>query len=162
MFDRHKSQNLFFELYLEDFNEDLIDVPVLIKNFKDATGQQKNADSSSGQESSWRLTRRFFLIDTKSGISGIDGYVRDDAPMIMRYAKEITLRINLDPVNEEMIFTPLLIINYRERTMDAIKLNPLASVSFRSEYLLESDTAQNAIRGIFIGIMVLFGLIVVI
>jgi hypothetical protein len=80
----------------------------------------------------------------------------------MRYAKEITLRISLDPVNEEMIYTPLLIINYRERTMDAIKINPLASVSFRSEYLMESGTATNAIRGIFIAIMVIFGVLVVI
>jgi len=40
--------------------------------------------------------------------------------MIMRYAKSINLRIKLDPVNEEMIFSPLLIINYRERTQDNI------------------------------------------
>ena len=136
-------------------------MPVLIKNFKDVTGQQRNMDTSAGKESSWRLTRRFFLVDTKSGISGTDGYVRGDTAMIIRYAKEITLRISLDPINEEMIFTPLLIINYRERTMDAIKTNPLAGVSFRSEYLLESDSAQRVIRGIFIGIMVLFGLLVI-
>jgi Meckelin (Transmembrane protein 67) len=134
VFDYHKSQNLFFELYLEDYNEDLIDVPVLIKNFKDFNGILKNSDSSSGKEDNWRLVRRFFLVDTKSGITGTDGYVRGDVPMIMRYAKDITIRIKLDPNNEEMIYTPLLIINYRERTMDNIKLNPLASVSFRSEY----------------------------
>ena len=45
-FDFHKSQNLFFELFLEDFNEDLIDVPVLIKNFKDNNGILKNSDAS--------------------------------------------------------------------------------------------------------------------
>lgn len=75
IFDHHKSQDLFFELYLEDYNEDLIDIPVLIKNFKDFNGVLRNADSSSGKESGWRLVRRFFLVDTKSGISGADGYV---------------------------------------------------------------------------------------
>ena len=120
-FDFHKSQNLFFELFLEDFNEDLIDVPVLIKNFKDNNGILKNGDASSGTEGDWRLVRRFFLADTKSGISGADGYIKGDTPMIIRYAKSITLRIKLDPKNEEMIYTPLLIINYRERTMENIK-----------------------------------------
>ena len=145
VFDYHKSQNLFFELYLEDYNEDLIDVPVLIRNFKDFNGILKNSDTSSGNEASWRLVRRFFLIDTKSGVSGTDGYVRGDSPMIMRYAKDITIRIKLDPNNEEMIYTPLLIVNYRERTMDNIKQNPLASVSFRSEYQMDSATATSAI-----------------
>jgi hypothetical protein len=65
--------------------------------------------------------------------------------MIMRYAKSITLRINLDPENEEMIYTPLLIITYRERTMDNIKLNSLASVSFRAEYQMQSGNATSAI-----------------
>jgi hypothetical protein len=37
-FDHHKNQNLFFELYLQDYNEDLIDIPILIKNFKDSNG----------------------------------------------------------------------------------------------------------------------------
>lgn len=78
VFDHHKSQDLFFELYMEDYNEDLIDIPVLIKNFKDFNGVLRNSDSSSGKEGDWRLVRRFFLVDTKSGISGPDGYVRGD------------------------------------------------------------------------------------
>lgn len=82
--------------------------------------------------------------------------------MIIRYAKSINLRINLDPVNEEMIYTPVLIITYRERTMDNIRINSLATVSFRSEYQMESGNATNAIQGIFIGTMILFGLIVII
>ena len=61
--------------------------------------------------------------------------------MIMRYAKYITLRIKLDPDNEEMIFTPLLIVEYRERTSDNIKSNPLSYVSFRSEYQMDSAAA---------------------
>jgi meckelin len=147
---------------LEDFNEDLIDVPVLIKNFKDNNGILKNADASSGNEGTWRLVRRFFLADTKSGISGADGYVKGDIPMIMRYAKSITLRIKLDTKNEEMIYTPLLIINYRERTMENIKQDPLASVSFRSEYQMDSDSATSGIRITFIVFMAIFGAMVVV
>jgi len=35
---------------------------------------------------------------------------------VIRYAQSITLRITLDPNNAEMIYTPLLIITYRERS----------------------------------------------
>lgn len=82
--------------------------------------------------------------------------------MIMRYAKSITLRIKLDPENEEMIFSPLLIVNYRERTKDNVNLQPLASVGFKSEYQMDSNVAINSIKGIFIAIMIIFGVIVVI
>jgi Meckelin (Transmembrane protein 67) len=61
---------MFFELYLVDYNDDLIDVPVLIKNMQDKDGNKPNTDSSIGQESGWRLTHRFFLFDTKSGVEG--------------------------------------------------------------------------------------------
>ena len=95
----------------------------MIKNFKDINGIFVNSDSSISKESQWRLVRRFFLVDTKSGIAKPEDYMKGgDNPMIMRYAKSITLRIKLDPENEEMIFSPLLIVNYRERTKDNVNL----------------------------------------
>ncbi len=47
-FDHHRYQNMFFELYISDFNDDLVDVPVLIKNMQDKNGNKPNADSSAG------------------------------------------------------------------------------------------------------------------
>jgi len=63
--------NAFFELYLEDANEHLVDVPVLIKNFADSKGDSPN-HSYDGENS--RLTRRFFMYDTISGIKNRNGY----------------------------------------------------------------------------------------
>jgi len=48
----------------------LIDVPVLITNFQDNNAQSPNSDPSVGNEASWRLVRRFFIFDTKSGVEG--------------------------------------------------------------------------------------------
>lgn len=68
-YDHPKNQNMFYELYIKDFNGDLIDVPVLIQNMYDRNGGKPNIDASS-DENGWRLVRRFFLFDTKSGVEG--------------------------------------------------------------------------------------------
>lgn len=125
---------MFFELYLVDYNDDLIDVPVLIKNMQDRDGNRPNLDDSFEKESSWKLSRRFFLIDSKSGVEGQDNYVKGESSSVIRYAKEITLRIKLDPVNPEMIYPPLLIIEYRERRKAVMDTFSVAQVSFTSEY----------------------------
>ena len=101
---------------------------------QDKNGDKPNSDSSAGQESSWRLTRRFFLLDTKSGVEGTDNFAKGESSTVIRYAKEMTLRIRLDPSNPEMMLPPLLIIEYRERTKTMIAQNSLAEVTFRSEY----------------------------
>ena len=63
-YDRPRLQNIFFELYLVDYNGDLIDVPVRIDNQMDGARQTNNKNDSEV----WLLTRRFFLFDTISGI----------------------------------------------------------------------------------------------
>jgi len=80
---------------------------------------------------------------------------------VVRYPKEITLRIKLDLDSEEMIFTPLLIIEYRERTRTRIETNSLASVKFTSEYAMDMTNFWTTIRGLLIGVLVFFGLIVI-
>lgn len=63
--ERPLTENIFFELYLRDYNDDLIDVPILVENSADASGAKPNQQDN---KSSWTLTRRFFLFDTISGI----------------------------------------------------------------------------------------------
>lgn len=41
-YDRPKLENFFFELYLEDYNGDLIDIPALITNIISETGTTPN------------------------------------------------------------------------------------------------------------------------
>jgi hypothetical protein len=58
--------NAFFDLFIEDANKQLIDVPVLIRNYW-APG---NKSPNVGNEivDTWKFTRRFFVYDTLSGI----------------------------------------------------------------------------------------------
>jgi len=82
------------------------------------------------------LTRRFFIFDTLSGVT-IENWP-EGPPSVVRYAKSITLKINLDDHNEEMINVPYLYIEYRERTGVYIQDDSLTEVSFNSEYILST------------------------
>jgi Meckelin (Transmembrane protein 67) len=82
-------------------------VPVFIKNFQDKVGNRPNLDDSTGYEAGWRLVRKFFIFDTKSGVEGADIYRKGEVSTVIRYAKSITMRVTIDPANEEMIYTPL-------------------------------------------------------
>lgn len=101
-------------------NGTLIDVPVLISNFKDASGntpnQELNLDTS-------RLVRRFIISDTISGIDSTGGYLNKKAPTVIRYAKSVKLRVQLDPLKEEHIRRPLLYITYEERLTSSIGIS---------------------------------------
>lgn len=57
---------MFYELYLEDYNGNLIDIPALISNIVSDTGDTPNGQDDSSR---WILTRRFFIFDTVSGIN---------------------------------------------------------------------------------------------
>jgi hypothetical protein len=55
------------------------------------------------------------MYDTVSGIEGTGNYINGGISTVVRYPLDITLRVMLDPNNNEMIYTPLLIVEYRER-----------------------------------------------
>jgi hypothetical protein len=74
-FDHFRNENFVYEMYLVDYNDDLIDIPILITNVRGSAGDEPNADSD---ESRWLLTRRFFMFDTMSGIQ--DGDFPDGIP----------------------------------------------------------------------------------
>jgi len=134
-YDLVKNANMFYELYLLDYNGNMIDVPTLISNVVSDTGNTPNGQNDS---SKWILTRRFFIFDTKSGIK--DGEYPDGVPQVVRYPKTMTLKVQLDQRegNEEMISVPYLFIEYRERTASYINENQdnaLTELSFNTEYL---------------------------
>ena len=81
--------NAFFELYLEDAKKELVDVPVLIKNFRDSDGASPN--SSYNYDTS-RLVHRFFIYDTISGIKQ-GNYVDNASPSIVRFASSVKLTV---------------------------------------------------------------------
>jgi hypothetical protein len=52
-------------------------------------------------------------------------------------------------------------MSYRERSKTGIASNALATVSFTAEYSMNTDSFWVTTKGIFIGLMVLYGIIVV-
>ena len=81
--------NAMFELYIEDENGNLIDVPVLISNFRepgDSSFEEDKLPNKERNSSSNRLVRRFFIYDTISGIDDAGGYESLANPSIVRYA----------------------------------------------------------------------------
>lgn len=64
-FERPKEANFFYELYLVDWDDSLIDVPILIEN----AGSDAGFTNRENDMSKWTLYRRFFMFDTVSGLA---------------------------------------------------------------------------------------------
>jgi len=68
-----------------------------------------------------RLVHRFFISDTISGIESQGGFKSGDKPTtVIRYAKSVKLRVQLDPNKPESIRRPLLYITFEERIANTI------------------------------------------
>jgi hypothetical protein len=86
--------NYLYDIFLEDYNKDLIDVPVRMYMLSDAKKEEET------EMKYWKLYRRFFLFDTITGIAtdpdDFDFTPPSGKPKFVRYAKEISLHISLD------------------------------------------------------------------
>lgn len=80
---------------------------------------------------------------------------------MVRYAKSITLRLTLDPANPEMILTPLLIVYYIERSSTSIAANSVASVSYSTDYQMDTAPFLSVVTGLFIGAMILCAILII-
>ena len=87
--------NTFFDLFILDRNGNLIDVPVLMRNFRDRSANTPNTPNDISDQ--WRLTRRFFIYDTVSGIDTVGGYLNGSIPSVVRWASTIKVKVALDP-----------------------------------------------------------------
>jgi hypothetical protein len=62
--------NTFYELFIEDQRKNLVDVPVLITNYRNRQGKTVNKELVREGPDASLLVRRFFIFDTCSGIAG--------------------------------------------------------------------------------------------
>lgn len=72
----------------------------------------------------------------------------------------MTLKINLDSVNQEMINVPYLKIQYRERSAAFIETNSLAQVSFYSDYFMNTAGFWRGATAAFIAFMIIMVVII--
>lgn len=128
-----EDQNIFYELYVQDSESNLLEVPVLVRNYRYENGKTPNEGFDPIE--SWALVRRFFMIETLTGI--IEGQ-SSDKPKYVRFAKDIRLKIMMDPDVPDQIYRPFLIVEYVE--VDASSLSPGAKfevffgVNYFSDY----------------------------
>lgn len=152
-----KDANAFFELYISDQSKNLVNVPVLISNYIDSTGAMPNTDLNVDSS---KLVKRFFISDTISGIDNNGGYANGAAPKVIRYAKSVKLRVQLDPTVPEHIRVPLLYITYEERLVNTITADTQTSLSYFVDYYADDTNATKSLVGIFIAANILVFLIV--
>jgi hypothetical protein len=90
----------------------------MITNFRDSEGDSPN--TAFDYETS-RLTKRFFMVDTISGITDSGGFFVDARPKFVRLASATKLTVQLDPNADERILRPMLQITYIEREVSVIE-----------------------------------------
>lgn len=61
-----------------------------------------------------------------------------------------------------MIYTPLLIINYRERSQTIIEDYPLASATFTAEYAMDTSKFWHVAKTLFIILNVMFVVLLIV
>jgi len=125
-----KQTNIFYDMFLEDYNGDLIDIPVYIKNLN-------NVRNKDVEKSKRVLSRRFFIFET---ITGVVTGQENEPPKYLRIATSIKLKIRLDEKNPEQIYPPFLEIQYMEIAKSSWETDPFIPVGFTTEYF--SDTGD--------------------
>lgn len=78
---------------------------------------------------------------------------------MIRYPKNIILKVNLDLTMQETLDVPFLYIDYLERTASYIAGNSLTTVSFSTEYMMSTTSFWRGATAVFIALMVIFGII---
>jgi Meckelin (Transmembrane protein 67) len=113
--NKFNQANYFYEVFLVDTDGSLIDIPVLVTNMMTSSGTQPNQQEDA---SKWLLTRRFYLFDTISAVR--ENEYPSGVPTSIQYASNIELLVNLDNINEEKLYVPLLKVTYRSRAVSII------------------------------------------
>jgi hypothetical protein len=138
--------NAFFELYIEDSRGNLIDVPVLIHNFRDSTGALVNVKEDYDTN---RLVHRFFIYDTISGIESRIGASQDidsilaQKAKVVRFASSVRLTVTLHEDQAEKISKPLLEITYKEIETELVTAKTTTEVSLFVDYFEKGALVEN-------------------
>jgi len=142
--------NIFFELFIQQADNELIDVPVLIRNLRDGE-KQPNLETKDQyiDLDNAKLTHRFFIYDTVSGIDNVNGYARGDKAKVFRLATKVALTVEMDSNENEKINRPLLELTYEEVKIEFTESSTLP-VSFLSDYYQGFQKLWKAMVIIFI------------
>ena len=126
--------DVFYDLYLKDYNGDYIDVPVKINNYVDSTGSKPNQSSNS---KNWKLTRRFFIYDTMSSLEGTDAYKNGGYGTYIRWLSKVNIVVELKNDHTDTIYVPYVELEYSSKAKVYIPSSSTSTVSFKTSYKMD-------------------------
>ena len=141
--------DVFYYLYLVDSSGNYIDVPVKINNYVDSSGNYPNKGSNS---QNWKLTRRFFVYDTKSGLEGTNAYVNGGYGTYIRWLSKVNIIIELTNDHTDSIYVPYVELEYSSKAKVYIPNSSTTLVSFKASYKMDPSNFW-LIALIFFGIL---------
>ena len=130
-----REANTFFEVFLEDSNGELIDIPVIMTNWdsgkktiEDPSRSRPNINHDSIVDE-WQMVRRFFIIDTITGIKDVK-----TEPSYVRWAQTLEFKIQLDQNKEGSIYRPYIVVYYQEKNVETITKGTQYPIIYLYEY----------------------------
>ena len=151
-------ETFFYDLYLiDESSQSLYPVPVRVRNLLNEDGEEINNNIHPRQTINDEFVRRFFLYDTITGLStnspSESEVYEDEAmyveggskvlPVIVRYAKFISIRITSQISSASKIYPPILEIEYDTRLQSEVfdELTPaMCYEDFTFDMLYTMDT----------------------
>lgn len=125
-----------YELLIKD-GDKFVDIPVAISNLKDASNQRPN-NGKIGPEG-LTLTRRFILVDRKTGVSGAKSceFVDQIRPEIITFLSSALLIVEGQTGVSDRIFKPYLLLSYKQKRFEDLEIQTNTDYNYASVYLLD-------------------------
>ncbi len=146
---------VFYELFIQDLNNQLYPLPVKVLNLRLGDGSTPNLNDQGDEKIADTnvLTRRFYLVDSLAGKTTFGS-----APAVVSYARKLTLRVEMHGDSSSEIRPPVLVISYGERESSDIldgAGKQYSKVSFETVYTKDPAGFRRASLGLFITALVL-------
>ena len=153
--------------------EDLFSVPTIFYDlfvpFKTKEGKtmiysipnrilNKEENKDDEEEKNWRLTSRFFLVDSVGGVRSEGG-----RPEVVRYLESLELRVSLvntreSPDKPGMIHPPLVVLQYRDITRQEAEDGVEVEMKFSVSYKMDMKEAHKDVE-ISVGVLSVFAVL---
>ena len=130
----------FYDLYFTSTDSSRYAVPLVLENY-----ENNKADSIK----SWKLLRRFFLVDNLSGRPepSSDPKATASADKVIRVAEMVRLSIRLRN-SEGKIYPPYIKVRYKSIKLndDILKREPTVQVSFQVHYEMDTSSISQDVK----------------
>jgi meckelin len=150
------AQTWFYELFLKDIDGSYKPIPVLITNIRDVN---RGAPNQGSNQNNWRFVRRFFVVDSISGLAGQGVFPGTQNTTVLRFAQSMTLNVGLLGDGSQRISLPYLTITYMERKATSIVNNPTSAIAFNTQYTMDTTSFWYNTKALFITCNIVVGII---